>query len=134
MRWSAVRSPEAEGMKPGEEAALVVRPESLALVAAESNFVLHLALEQEEGAEARSILDLAASGQIRLVIPACALFEPYEPLFRRHRCPHNDRAQHERNVHKDTVRPYPTNVNTRLTARAVAMAVATAAVPDAAHV
>jgi ABC-type Fe3+/spermidine/putrescine transport system ATPase subunit len=34
VRWSAVRAPEAEGMKPGEEAALVVRPESLAFVAA----------------------------------------------------------------------------------------------------
>jgi ABC-type Fe3+/spermidine/putrescine transport system ATPase subunit len=34
VRWSAVRSPEAEGMGPGEEAALVVRPESLAFVAA----------------------------------------------------------------------------------------------------
>jgi ABC-type Fe3+/spermidine/putrescine transport system ATPase subunit len=33
VRWSAVRSPEAEGMGPGEEAALVVRPESLAFVA-----------------------------------------------------------------------------------------------------
>lgn len=55
------------------------------IVAAESNFVLHLALGQEEGADARSILDLAANRQIRLVIPACALFEPYETLIRRHR-------------------------------------------------
>lgn len=55
------------------------------IVAAESNFVLQLALEQEEGVAARSILDLAASGQIRLVIPACALFEPYETMVRRHR-------------------------------------------------
>lgn len=55
------------------------------IVAAESNFVLQLALEQEEGAAARSILDLAANGEIRLVIPACALFEPYETLIRRRR-------------------------------------------------
>ncbi len=34
VRWSAVRSPEVEGMGPGEEVALVVRPESLAFVAA----------------------------------------------------------------------------------------------------
>jgi len=34
VRWSAVRAPEAEGMKPGEAAALVVRPESLAFAAA----------------------------------------------------------------------------------------------------
>ena len=34
VRWSAVRAPETEEMKPGEEAALVVRPESLAFVAA----------------------------------------------------------------------------------------------------
>ena len=33
VRWSAVRSPEAEGLKPGEEVDLVVRPESLAFVA-----------------------------------------------------------------------------------------------------
>src|SRR5262245_6794909 len=55
------------------------------IVAVETNFVLQLALEQEEGAEARSMLNLAARGQIRLVIPACALFEPYETLERRHR-------------------------------------------------
>ena len=54
------------------------------IVAAESNFVLQHALDQEEGAKARSILDLAANAQIRLVIPACALFEPYETLVRRH--------------------------------------------------
>jgi ABC-type Fe3+/spermidine/putrescine transport system ATPase subunit len=34
VRWSAIRAPDAEGMGPGEEAALVVRPESLAFVAA----------------------------------------------------------------------------------------------------
>jgi predicted nucleic acid-binding protein len=55
------------------------------IVAAESNFLLQLAFEQEEGGEARSIFDLAESGQIRLVIPACALFEPYETLVRRHK-------------------------------------------------
>lgn len=55
------------------------------IVAAESNFVLQLALDQEEGAKARSILDLAADSQIRLVIPACALFEPYGTLVRRHK-------------------------------------------------
>jgi ABC-type Fe3+/spermidine/putrescine transport system ATPase subunit len=34
VRWSAVRSPEVEGMGPGEEVALVIRPESLAFVTA----------------------------------------------------------------------------------------------------
>jgi putative spermidine/putrescine transport system ATP-binding protein len=33
VRWSAVRSPETEGLGPGEEVDLIVRPESLALVA-----------------------------------------------------------------------------------------------------
>src|SRR4051794_10997591 len=35
VRWSAVRSPEVEGLEPGGEAALVVRPESLAFVGAD---------------------------------------------------------------------------------------------------
>jgi predicted nucleic acid-binding protein len=55
------------------------------IVAVESNFVLQLAFEQEEGTEARSILELAEGGRVRLAIPACALFEPYETLVRRHK-------------------------------------------------
>jgi hypothetical protein len=55
------------------------------IVAAESNFVLQLALKQEQGAAARSILELAEGRRIELAIPACALFEPYETIVRRHR-------------------------------------------------
>lgn len=55
------------------------------IVAAESNFVIHLALRQEEGAAAQSILELAENKQIELAIPACALFEPYQTVFRRHK-------------------------------------------------
>jgi hypothetical protein len=55
------------------------------IVAVESNFVLQLALKQEESAAAQEVLDLAVAHQIQLAIPACALFEPYGTLFRRHR-------------------------------------------------
>lgn len=55
------------------------------IIAVESNFVIQLALKQEEGAAAQGILDKAADGQIRLAVPACALFEPYGTLVRRHR-------------------------------------------------
>jgi hypothetical protein len=53
------------------------------IVAVESNFVIELALKQEEGAAAQAILDMAKHGEIRLVVPACALFEPYGTLVRR---------------------------------------------------
>lgn len=45
------------------------------IVFAESNFILEIALRQEEAADAERILALAASKEIRLVIPACCLFE-----------------------------------------------------------
>jgi predicted nucleic acid-binding protein len=53
------------------------------IVVVESNFVLELALGQEEAAEAEFIVALAACNVIRLVIPGCALFEPFETLVRR---------------------------------------------------
>lgn len=53
------------------------------IVAVESNFVLELALRQEEAADADRIVKLAETSNIQLVIPACALFEPYETLVRR---------------------------------------------------
>jgi hypothetical protein len=53
------------------------------IVAVESNFVLELALRQEEAADADRIVKLAETSKIQLVIPACALFEPYETLVRR---------------------------------------------------
>jgi predicted nucleic acid-binding protein len=53
------------------------------IVLAESNFVLELALQQEELAEADRLVAMAEAREIELVIPACALFEPYETLVRR---------------------------------------------------
>lgn len=53
------------------------------IVAVESNFVLELTYRQEEAPECERIVELANSGAIRLAIPACALFEPFETLARR---------------------------------------------------
>ncbi len=53
------------------------------IVAVESNFVLELALRQEEAADADRIVTLAEMNKIQLVVPASALFEPYETLVRR---------------------------------------------------
>lgn len=49
----------------------------------ESNFVLELALQQEEHRDCERILDLARKGEVRLTLPAFALFEPYTTLDRR---------------------------------------------------
>lgn len=54
------------------------------IVYVESNFVLELALLQEESASCEAILQLAESGAINLVMPAFSLGEPYETLMRRH--------------------------------------------------
>lgn len=51
----------------------------------ESNFVLELALVQEQHESCEAILRLGETGQLRLVIPAYSLVEPYETLVRRHR-------------------------------------------------
>jgi predicted nucleic acid-binding protein len=51
----------------------------------ESNFVLELALLQEQQASCEEILRLSEAGKIHLVIPAYAIAEPYETLVRRHR-------------------------------------------------
>ncbi len=48
----------------------------------ESNFVLELALLQEQHESCQELLDLAASKQIRLIVPAFSLAEPYETLIR----------------------------------------------------
>lgn len=48
----------------------------------ESNFVLELALLQEQHESCRQIVDLASEGYIHLVIPAYSLVEPYETLIR----------------------------------------------------
>lgn len=51
----------------------------------ESNFVLELALLQEQHTSCEDILRLCEAGHIQLVIPAYALAEPYETLVRRHK-------------------------------------------------
>ncbi|HUP24938.1 MAG TPA: PIN domain-containing protein [Thermoanaerobaculia bacterium] len=51
----------------------------------ETNFVLELALIQEQQASCEAILRLSEAGRIRLAIPAYSLVEPYEVLVRRHR-------------------------------------------------
>jgi predicted nucleic acid-binding protein len=55
------------------------------IVLAESNFVLELALRQEQFQHAERILRLAEEQQLRLVVPACSLIEPYQTLIRRWR-------------------------------------------------
>lgn len=51
----------------------------------ETNFVLELALAQEQQASCEEILQLSEARRIDLVIPAYCLVEPYETLIRRHR-------------------------------------------------
>lgn len=53
------------------------------IVYVESNFVLELAFLQEEYESCDSIITLAESHKIRLVIPAFSIAEPYEVLARR---------------------------------------------------
>jgi predicted nucleic acid-binding protein len=51
----------------------------------ESNFVLELALCQEERRACEQLLQLAESGQVQIHIPAYCLGEPFERLTRSHR-------------------------------------------------
>jgi predicted nucleic acid-binding protein len=51
----------------------------------ESNFVLELALLQEQQASCEEILRLSEAGKVHLIIPAYSITEPYETLVRRHR-------------------------------------------------
>lgn len=46
----------------------------------ESNFVLELALEQEQHESCRQIVELSDAGEARLIIPAYSLIEPYERI------------------------------------------------------
>lgn len=50
----------------------------------ESNFVLELALVQEQHASCERILKLGEGGDLRIVVPAYSIVEPYETLVRRH--------------------------------------------------
>lgn len=51
----------------------------------ESNFVLELALLQEQSASCEQILSLGEAGRVRLAVPAYSLAEPYKTLVRRQR-------------------------------------------------
>lgn len=55
------------------------------IVLVESNFVLEIALRQEEAADAIKILELAEKREIRCVVPAYALVEPFHKLGRARR-------------------------------------------------
>lgn len=50
----------------------------------ETNFILELALEQQESAVCNTLLELARKQVIRLLIPAYSFIEPHEALTRRH--------------------------------------------------
>lgn len=49
----------------------------------ETNFVLELALEQQEAPSCRKLVDLAQAKSIRLLLPAYSFIEPHETLTRR---------------------------------------------------
>lgn len=48
----------------------------------ESNFVLEVALEQEQHESCKRIIELSETGTARLIIPAYSLVEPYERIVR----------------------------------------------------
>ena len=50
----------------------------------ESNFVIEVALEQQEAPSCEALLQLAEERAIRLLLPAYSLVEPHETLTRRH--------------------------------------------------
>ena len=51
----------------------------------ESNFILELALLQEQAISCEGILGLCEQGDADLVVPAFCLTEPYDTIIRRHR-------------------------------------------------
>lgn len=55
------------------------------IVYIESNFVLEIALEQEQSQAADSILSFAERGEIKLLYPSFILSEPFEALMRERR-------------------------------------------------
>jgi len=54
-------------------------------VYAETNFVLEMALQQEQYLYCENIAELCKDYKIRLIIPAYSFAEPYETLIRRHK-------------------------------------------------
>lgn len=55
------------------------------IVYVESNFVLEVALEQEQSSAAEAILKLAESGKITIAFPSFALSEPFSTVMHRNR-------------------------------------------------
>lgn len=55
------------------------------IVYVESNFILEIALEQEQASAARSIISLAEGGLIELAYPSFVLSEPFESIMRARR-------------------------------------------------
>jgi ABC-type Fe3+/spermidine/putrescine transport system ATPase subunit len=69
-RWSAVRSPEVEGMGPGEEVELVVRPESLAFVGNDARALAGQVTERRyAGPVTYYQVALAAGGELEVLAP-----------------------------------------------------------------
>ncbi len=50
----------------------------------ETNFVIEVALEQQEAAACEVLIQLATEGRIRLLVPAYSFVEPHETFTRRH--------------------------------------------------
>jgi predicted nucleic acid-binding protein len=55
------------------------------IVYVESNFVLEIALEQEQSSSAEAILELAESNTIELAFPSFALSEPFSTIMHRNK-------------------------------------------------
>lgn len=51
----------------------------------ETNFVIEVALEQQEAAACEKLLELVAQQRFRLLVPAYSFVEPHETFTRRHR-------------------------------------------------
>lgn len=77
------------------------------IVYVESNFVLELALLQEEHESCQALLSLAESQDIHLVLPAFSIGEPYETWVRRSRQRRELRNQLGRTIRElSRSRPY----------------------------
>lgn len=79
----------------------------------ETNFVLELALLQEQQESCQKLLDLAEAGRINLILPAFSLTEPYETLIRREK----NRRNLSQDLHKELSQlgrslPYQQQVHT----------------------
>ena len=80
----------------------------------ESNFVLELALLQEQFESCEAILSLCETGSVRLVVPAYSLAEPYETLMRRQKQRKKMKEEFDRELdqisrsatHKDRLRGF----------------------------